>query len=443
MLNTQKVSRKKLQGQQRKLKEFRAEAKHCLFSQEINREGVEYDNFDAMVLARLMEDLDHKYRSERNFSQQYTLNKGLKKFGKAGEEAAKKEMQQLHDRGCWTPVNISEMMAEEKRKAQRALAYLTQKKSGEIKGRTIYNGSKTREWLSKEDLASPTASLQSLLVTMVIDAYEGRDTMATDVPNAFIQAKMPEVKNGEERVFMKIEGSLVDILLQINPEIYGGKIVYENGKKVLYVKVLRAIYGMLIASLLWYRKFKKDLEEKGYVFNPYDPCVANKMINGKQHTVRFHVDDLFTSHEDSKVNDEFLKWLNLKYGEHGEVKATRGSIHEYLGMTLEFEDGELKINMINYVRDMLEEFPIKFKNERAISPATADMFSEDVSKKLSTDEKEIFHRTVAKALFLCKRARKDIQPIVSVLCTRVKSPGRSDWNKLVRMMKFLHVKENQ
>jgi len=45
---------------------------------------------------------------------------------------------------------------------------------------------------------------------------------------------------------------------------------------------------------------------------------------------------------------------------------------------------------------------------------------------------------VAKALFLCKRAQPDIQPIVAVLCTRVKNPGVRDWNCLIRMMKFLH-----
>ena len=47
------------------------------------------------------------------------------------------------------------------------------------------------------------------------------------------------------------------------------------------------------------------LEEKGYEFNPYDQCVANKMIQGKQHTVRFHVDDLMDSHVNPKVNDDF------------------------------------------------------------------------------------------------------------------------------------------
>ena len=99
--------------------------------------------------------------------------------------------------------------------------------------------------------------------------------MTADVPNAFIQAPMPEVKPGDNRVMMKITGVLVDMLVQLNPEVYGVYVVFENGRRVLYVQVLRATYGMLQAALLWYKKFRKDLEEHGFKFNPYDPCVAN------------------------------------------------------------------------------------------------------------------------------------------------------------------------
>jgi len=108
--------------------------------------------------------------------------------------------------------------------------------------------------------------------------------------------------------------------------------VCENGKNMLCVTVLKALYGMLVSSLLWYNKFKKDLEGCGFVFNPYTPCAANKMVNGNQHTIRFHVDDLMCSHVDPKVNTKFLKWLNSKHGTYGEVKATRGKIYECLGL---------------------------------------------------------------------------------------------------------------
>ena len=105
---------------------------------------------------------------------------------------------------------------------------------------------------------------------------------------------------------MKIIGVMVDILVDKNPQRYAGYIVYENRKKMIYVVVLKAIYGMLQAALLWYKKLQTDLEEEGFVFNNYDPCMANKIINGKQMTVRFHVDDMMLTHEEKSVNDKFL-----------------------------------------------------------------------------------------------------------------------------------------
>ena len=77
------------------------------------------------------------------FGQQYTLAKGLQKFGEKGIEGTEKEIGQLHDRACFKPVRVEDMTSQEKRKAQIALAYLTEKKSGEIKGRIVYNGAPT------------------------------------------------------------------------------------------------------------------------------------------------------------------------------------------------------------------------------------------------------------------------------------------------------------
>ena len=94
---------------------------------------------------------------------------------------------------------------------------------------------------------------------------------------------------------------------------------------------------MLVAALLWYKKLKKDLEGIGFRFNPYDPCVCNRMIQNKQHTLRFHVDNLMSSHAEKDVNDKFFDWLNKNYGEHGRVKAKQGNSHDYLRMTFNFK----------------------------------------------------------------------------------------------------------
>ena len=209
--------------------------------------------------------------------------------------------------------------------------------------------------------ASPTAAMESIFLTTVIDAKERRDIMSSEVQNAFIQTPM-DYKHREPRVIMKLRGLTVDILLNKYLDIYKDYVIEVNGKKVLYVEVTKAIYGQLRASLLWYKKFCRDLESHDFVFNIYVPCMANKLICGKQMTIRIHVDDVLSSHIDPKANDEFLKWLNDQYGTYGPVKATRGRVHEYLGMTFEFGNGKVVISMLNYVKELLEDFDKKIAN---------------------------------------------------------------------------------
>ena len=68
----------------------------------------------------------------------------------------------------------------------------------------VFDGRRTREWITKEDSASPTATLEGIMLTLTIDAHENRDVMSADVPNPLIQTAIPEVKVGEEPVMMRI-----------------------------------------------------------------------------------------------------------------------------------------------------------------------------------------------------------------------------------------------
>ena len=57
------------------------------------------------------------------------------------------------------------------------------------------------------------------------------------------------------------------------------------------------------ASLLCCNKFRGYIEDIGFEFNTFDPFVDNQMVNKKHHTIGFHVDDIFSSHIESNVND--------------------------------------------------------------------------------------------------------------------------------------------
>jgi hypothetical protein len=136
----------------------------------------------------------------------------------------------------------------------------------------------------------------------------------------------------------------------------------KKGMKQLLVQCQNALYGTMVASLLYYRKFVKSLTDIGFIINPYDPCVANKIIEGKQMNICFHVDNCKLSHRKKKFMDTMIEYLREEYEiifEDGTeaIMVSRGKIHKYLGMTLDYTiHGQVKIAMFDYVDEILAAF---------------------------------------------------------------------------------------
>ena len=107
-----------------------------------------------------------------------------------------------------------------------------------------------------------------------------------DVPGAFIQADMDEL------VHIKLEGDVAILLIKIDPS-YERFLTYERNKPVIYAKLNKALYGTVQAAYLFWKNLSSFLvDDLGFKINAYDSCVANKMINGSQCTIVWHVDDL-------------------------------------------------------------------------------------------------------------------------------------------------------
>ena len=151
------------------------ESKHNLYTESSPNPhaDVEYARDHALLIAKAMVDFYHKGTTNTwSFGQQHIIQKGLKMFKEKGHAAAMKELDQLHKRMCFTPVDINDLTTSEKKKAVEAMMLLTEKKDKTVKGRMVYNGKPSRKWLTREDAASPTASLESIMITVVIDAKE-------------------------------------------------------------------------------------------------------------------------------------------------------------------------------------------------------------------------------------------------------------------------------
>lgn len=366
---------------------------------------------------------------------QYGVNRGLKLFGANGEEAVLNELRQLHEREVLHPRSGRGLSSADRRAALQYLMFLKQKRNGLIKGRGCADGRKQRAYVTKDETSSPTISTEAVLLIATIAAKERRDVATVDIPGAFMQTDLDG-----EHIMIKFEGRMAELMAMVDPSLYRPHIMIEHGKPVLYAVLKKVLYGMLQAALKFWRQITADLISLDYTVNPYDWCVANKIVNGKQHTVGWHVDDFLMSHEDADVNSQLIEWFQNKYGRISPLTVHRGSVHEYLGMTLDFTIcGAVRISMCDYVDGIIKQAPADWTGS-ANTPAANHLFDINANcPGLDKDRAALFHHLVAKALFLCKRARPDLQLAISFLCTRVKSPDEDDWAKLRRFVLYLRA----
>ena len=279
-------------------------------------------------------------------------------------------------------------------------------------------------------------SNKGVFITAAIEAHERRDVACFDIPGAYLHTLNDEV------VHMLLRGKLAKMMVMMNPGMYRKYVTYSaNGTPLLYVLLNKALYGLLRSALLFYEKLVKDLEDNGFEINPYDPCVANKMVGGHQMTVCWHVDDLKVSHKDPKEITKFAVYLSSIYGE--KLTVHRGKVHDYLGVDFDYsESGKVKISMIKYLKGVIDEFPEDLPTRHAATPASDNLFkvrdeNDPAYRPLPKEKARQFHHTVAQLLFMSSRSRRDIQTTVAFLTTRVKKPDEDDWGKLRRCLSYL------
>ena len=120
---------------------------------------------------------------------------------------------------------------------------------------------------------------------------------------------------------------------------------------------------------------RKDLEEIKFVFNNYDPCVTNRVINTHQQTIRFHVDDILVSHIDAKVNSDFVRWAQGKYGKLKPCRVKCRKRHDFLGMVLDFGStpGGVHVIQKEHVSDLVKTFP-ENRNGKVLTHEPNELF---------------------------------------------------------------------
>ena len=138
---------------------------------------------------------------------------------------------------------------EERAKALALLMLLKEKRDKSMEARMCASERKHRgDWM-KQDTTSPTVSKEAVFITAVIKAHEERDVACFNIPGAFLHADL------DEDITMILKGKLAELIVKVAPNLFRKyNSVDWKGAVVLYIKMQKAIYGLLRSALLFYKK---------------------------------------------------------------------------------------------------------------------------------------------------------------------------------------------
>lgn len=303
-----------------------------------------------------------------------------------------------------------------------------------VKGRIVANGAQQNRALYP-NRSSPTVGIHSIMACLAMGAQlENYILSKVDVKGAYLQTEMTG-----SPVFMKLDKRLTESVISLLPELKR----YVTPEGTLYTKMLKALYGCVQSSRLWYNKLITVLRRLQYEICPVDPCIMRRIINNEIYIIMIYVDDLLLLTDKTEA-DRLEKELITEFNS---ITMLKGETQSYLGMQITLQNHQAVIDMSYFVQATIEAFQKQMDIttiKHHPTPGNKTYFAIDHhSQQLSDKHKKIFHTTTAKLLYLAKRARPDILTVVSFLCTRVKNPLQQDLMKLIYTLGYLHRTRQQ
>jgi hypothetical protein len=366
---------------------------------------------------------------DQQFALQMSVKVAMRDRGAEATEAIKKEIKQLLQYKVFTGIKS---LGRRSRKPLRCKMFLRDKYfSGgafeKFKARLVAGGHMQDKSLY-DDLSSPTAATSSVFAVAAIAAAEGRQIMTIDVPGAYLHADLPPVDG--ERITMRLDPLLSQILTELDIDFQ----TFVQSDGTILVELQKALYGCVESARLWYEALSSYLTTINFIANPEDPCIFNRIeSDGTQTTVALHVDDLLVTAATLRALQAFTSEMQQQYGD---VTVHSGPIVSYLGLTMNWsQSGKVFITQEGFITDLLSECGVE---GTAVTPSTDQLFNVRENMPKSTQAEAVWFRSyVARCLYLGKRTKPEILPVVSFLASRVQACDIDDLSKLRRLLMYI------
>jgi len=293
-----------------------------------------------------------------------------------------------------------------------------------VKARLVAGGdAMDRSIYTVDKRTSPTVHQESIFMLLALAASKSLLVSSIDIEGAFLEVEL------RERVFMRLGSDISSILIKTQPELAER----VNSAGCLVVKLKKALYGLVVASQLWYIRLSDTLVSFGLKVSPVDKCVFCGVLNGHTMYACIHVDDILVLSESAECVSVLEGLLNKAFTK---ANVDKSNPLTFLGMRISSTPSSIYVDMSHFECETCMSWGVT----TALSvPAVHDLFVDDTSSPdLSTAQAKAYHSAAAKLLYVAKRTRPDILTAVNVCCGHVLKPREQDWARLDRVMRYLH-----
>ena len=371
---------------------------------------------------------------------QLSVPKALRKHGRLAEDSLVDEFVQLFKtKRALVPVMKKYVQRKHLLNKIRSSMFLKEKVNGEgvfekLKSRLVADG-RGQDRAHYQGFNSPTATLEAIFLELQVASSKRRKWAKIDIGGAYLNAYLDE----DDVIIMVIGKQISEILVRKLPEL---RQYLDEETGCIMVQILKAMYGLIQSASLWYNVLSTFLHSLGFKSNSYDNCVMKKETRNGTIIIILYVDDILVLSD----SEEDIGWLKGELEKEYETLSIETSdSFTYLGMVLHKQkDGTIQVHMPGYIEMTLNEYQKMRTIKQYTSPATTTLFSINCdSVNLGTKEAKHYHTSVARLLYLCRRARIDIYLPVLYLCTKVKCPTEADAAKLDRVMGYLSLTKHK
>lgn len=274
------------------------------------------------------------------------------------------------------------------------------------KARLVAKGFTQRYGIDYQETFAPVVRYSTIRMLLALAVEYNLNIDQLDVKTAFLR------------------GDLHDDVIMTQPE---GFVI--KGKEYKVYKLNKSVYGLKQAAKCWYDTISGVLTKKmSFQKSSVEPCVYFRSKDGKLAIVTVYVDDilLFTSsaRDKKEIKDQLMREFEI---------TDLGAAHEFLGMRIRKENGNITLDQCTYIKNILKRFkmedckPIGTPMEVGIKLNRAEKISENCE----------YRNLIGHLMYLAVCTRPDIAHAVSYLSQFNDCYSEVHWKAAKRVLRYL------